>query len=190
MRVRKWVSRRVGGLALDPCPWSATLPLPTRRDTRAAGDPPGSEPALGHPGAEVCRRHLRLIVSLGISLPSQVMAADQRLFCSAMRRGWPLLTPPYSTQTARRWLFCPRERWSGSGYPVASARLACYTLGGADGTGYPHHPGAPPLSLPALDYPGAGPPEAWLISAVLVRRGVGPGRLPTFRGGVVALGVR
>jgi hypothetical protein len=42
MRVRKWVSRRVGGLVLDPCPWPATPPLPTWRDTHTAGDPPPS----------------------------------------------------------------------------------------------------------------------------------------------------
>ena len=30
---------------MDPCPWSATPPAPTRWDTRAASDPPFSRPA-------------------------------------------------------------------------------------------------------------------------------------------------
>ncbi|MEA2959263.1 MAG: hypothetical protein QOJ58_5016 [Alphaproteobacteria bacterium] len=58
-----WSTRRLNDM--DPCPWSATPSLPTWRDTRAAGDPPPSGPALGHPGAEARRRHPRLIVSLG-----------------------------------------------------------------------------------------------------------------------------
>jgi hypothetical protein len=33
---------------------------------------------LGHPGAEACRRHLRLMVS-SESLPCQVMSADLRV---------------------------------------------------------------------------------------------------------------
>jgi hypothetical protein len=56
-----WSTRRLN----DMDPWPATPSLPTWRDTRAADDPPPSGPALGHPGAEACRRHLRLIVSLG-----------------------------------------------------------------------------------------------------------------------------
>jgi hypothetical protein len=44
---------------------------------------------LGHPGAEACQRHLRLIVSLGISLPCQVIAANLRV---ALHQGVPQLT--------------------------------------------------------------------------------------------------
>jgi hypothetical protein len=80
-----WSTRRLNDM--DPCPWSATPSLPTWRDTRAAGDPPLSGLARGHPGAEVCRRHLRLIVSLGISLPCQVIPADLRMACASAHRG-------------------------------------------------------------------------------------------------------
>ena len=50
---------------MDPCPWSATPPAPTRRDTRAAGTHHVRAQPWDHPGAEARRRHLRLIVSLG-----------------------------------------------------------------------------------------------------------------------------
>jgi hypothetical protein len=56
-----WSTRRLNDM--DPSPWSATPSLPACRDTRAAGDPLPSGPTLGDPGAEACRRHLRLIVS-------------------------------------------------------------------------------------------------------------------------------
>jgi hypothetical protein len=78
----KRVSRRVGSLA-----WSGPAagvhvehptaerhgPLPLARYAfavivagyPAAGDPPRSGPALGHPGAEARRRHVRLILGLG-----------------------------------------------------------------------------------------------------------------------------
>jgi hypothetical protein len=79
-----WSTRRLNDM--DPCPWSATRPLPTRRDTRAAGDPPLSGPALGHPGAEDRRRRLRLIVSLGICLPCQVLPAGLRWACTLAYR--------------------------------------------------------------------------------------------------------
>jgi hypothetical protein len=79
-----WSTRRLNDM--DPCPWSAT-PLPlTRRDTRATGDPPLSWSRLGHPGAEACRRHLCVIVSLGLCLPCQVMPADLRLVCTSAYR--------------------------------------------------------------------------------------------------------
>ena len=72
----KRVSRRVGKLG------SLRLLVPTWRDMRAAGDPPLSGLALGHPGAEACRRHLFSIKSLGISLPCQVLHADLLLACT------------------------------------------------------------------------------------------------------------
>ena len=100
----KWVSRRVGGFVWSgpgagvhvehpaaerhgPLPLVCYALLPTWRDSRAAGDSPLSGPALGHPGAEACRRHLRLIVSLRISLPCQVLHADLRMAYTVAYRG-------------------------------------------------------------------------------------------------------
>jgi hypothetical protein len=71
-----WSTRRLNDM--DPCPWSATRPLPTRRDTRAAGDPPLSSPALGYPGARPAGG-TALITSLGISLPCQVTLSRSKI---------------------------------------------------------------------------------------------------------------
>jgi hypothetical protein len=60
-----WSTQRLNDM--DPCPWSATSRELTWRDTCATSDPPASRLSLGHPGAEVCRRHLQLILSLGIT---------------------------------------------------------------------------------------------------------------------------
>jgi hypothetical protein len=49
----------------------------------------------------------------------------------------------------------PQDTRDKSGYPVASA--AGLLPPGADGKGYPRHPGAPPFLRPALGRPGARP---------------------------------
>jgi hypothetical protein len=72
-----WSTRRLNDM--DPCPWSATpwertWGVPAQRVTYL---PPGSSLAIPEP--EVRRRRLQLIVSLGISLPCQVISADLRL---------------------------------------------------------------------------------------------------------------
>jgi hypothetical protein len=78
-----WSTRRLNDM--DPCPWPATRLLPTRRDSRAAGDPPPSGPALGFPEPGPPEAQL-LITSLGISLPCQVTPADLRLAGTSVHR--------------------------------------------------------------------------------------------------------
>jgi hypothetical protein len=86
-----WSTRRLNDM--DPCPWSATPPLPTWRDTRTAGDSPLSGPALGHPGAEACRRHLRLIASLGTTCHGQDRAVEQQFQLTVTSRERPYVSP-------------------------------------------------------------------------------------------------
>jgi hypothetical protein len=80
--VGEWVSRRIDGLA------PGLLRLRCRPSgIPRTGDLPLSGPALGHPGAEACRRrHLQLIVSLGSSLPCQVIPADLLVACTLAYR--------------------------------------------------------------------------------------------------------
>jgi hypothetical protein len=91
-----WSIRRLNDM--DPCPWSATRPLPTWRDTRAAGDPHFRDQHGGHPGAEACRRRLRLIASLGISLPCK---GDAGWPGDGLNRGLPQLAVIALIVTAR-----------------------------------------------------------------------------------------
>ena len=76
---------------------SASLPgrMPLARYTSGADvtghprhpdDLPPSCPARRHPGAKARRRHFCLIMSLGISLPCQVMHADLLLVCTLVYR--------------------------------------------------------------------------------------------------------
>jgi hypothetical protein len=73
-----WSTQRLNDM--DPCPWSATPPAPTRRDTRTLVTPALSSPVVEPSWSEARRRLLYLVGSLGISLLCQVIP----LTC-----GWP-----------------------------------------------------------------------------------------------------
>lgn len=72
-----------------------------RRDTRAAGDPPLSGPALGHPRAEARRRHLCVIKSLGNCLSCQSGPVNLHGYPAMRVYECPLWTDHNNTRTAR-----------------------------------------------------------------------------------------
>jgi hypothetical protein len=96
-----WSTQRLNDM--DRYPWSATPRELTWRDTCATGDLPTFGLSLRPSRSGGLPEAPAVLVSLGISVPCQMMLTDLQMACTPEHRRLPLLTPSYSTRTARRW---------------------------------------------------------------------------------------